>query len=183
MTSSYIDVAVEKLTPAKTGYTLGIKNIGGFAVPVEVLVEYTDGTKDTIHQTAGIWEKNQRNTSINILTKKKIAFLKLDGGLYMDADDKNNTWGTKKEKVAGSANLDKYTGVYASQQIPVKITFTNEDNQLMAEATGQEKFPLTNTEKDTFVFEVAGLKIIFDTAKNEMTLKQGVSTFTFLKEK
>jgi hypothetical protein len=42
---------------------------------------------------------------------------------------------------------------------------------------------LTNTGKDSFSVEAAGVVIVFDTTKNEMTLKQGVSTFTFKKEK
>ena len=96
MSSFYMDIAVDKLTPTATGYSLSIKNIGGYAIPTDVMIEYTDSTKETIHATAGIWEKNQQAATINIATKKKIAFLKLDGGIYMDADESNNTWGTKK---------------------------------------------------------------------------------------
>lgn len=29
-------------------------------------------------------------------TKKKIAYLNLDGDLYMDANNKDNSWGKKK---------------------------------------------------------------------------------------
>lgn len=75
------------------------------------------------------------------------------------------------------------TRVYASTQIPLKITITNEESNLMAQASGQESFPLTNTGKDTSGFEAAALTIVFDTTKNEMTLKQGVSSFIFVKEK
>jgi hypothetical protein len=183
MSTNYMDIAVANVAASKTGYTLGIKNIGGFAVPADVQIEYTDGTKDTLHQTAGIWEKNQQLTTISINTKKKIGYLKLDGGIFMDADDKNNTWGTSAVKAAPAADLTKYTGVYASAQIPLKITFTNEDNSLMAEATGQQKFPLNYKEKDTFDFAAAGIVVIFDTAKNTMILKQGGADYIFTKEK
>ena len=178
-----MDVAVEKVVAGKGGYTVSIKNIGGYAVPTDVLVEYSDSSKETFHQTAGIWEKNQQAATITINTKKKITYLKLDGGIFMDADEKNNTWGTSSAKPAPIVNLDKYLGVYASKDIPLKITFTKDGNTLEAEATGQDKFQLTNTGKDTFSFEAAGLVITFDTGKNEMNLKQGGGSYNFTKEK
>ncbi len=183
MSTNYMDIAVDKLTSNTTGYALSMKNIGGYAVPTDLMIEYTDGSKDTVHQTAGIWEKNQQAAIINIKTKKKIAFLKLDGGIYVDANDKDNTWGVKKETVLTAAEMDKYVGTYATTQIPIKITITRDGNKLEGQATGQEKFPLTNTGKDSFGFEEAGIALTFEPAKNEMTLKQGVSSFTFTKEK
>ncbi len=183
MTTSYMDLAVEKVVPGKGAYTVSIKNIGGYAVPTDVLVEYSDSSKEIFHQTAGIWEKNQQATTITINTKKKITYLKLDGGIFMDADEKNNTWGTSSAKAAPIVNLDKYLGVYASKDIPLKITFTKDGNTLEAEATGQDKFQLSNTGKDTFSFEAAGLVITFDTDKNEMVLKQGGGSYKFTKEK
>ncbi len=183
MSNSYMDIAVDKVEPNASGYTINIKNNGGFVIPTDIMLEYSDGTKDTVHQTAGIWEKDQQTTSININTKKKITWLKIDGGIFMDADDKNNTWGTKTEKTMSIAELDKYTGVYASKQIPVKLEITREGNNLMAEPTGQDKIMLSNTVKDTFTYETAGVVMIFDTIKNEMTLQQGGGTFIFTKEK
>ncbi len=183
MSSSFIDLAVEKVEPNASGYTINIKNIGGFVIPTDVMLEYSDGTKDTVHYTAGIWEKNQQTCSIAFKTKKKITWLKTDGGIFMDADDKNNTWGTKAGITLSGTELDKYTGVYSTNKIPVKMEITREGNSLMAEPTGQEKIMLTNTEKDTFTYDTAGVVIVFDTVKNEMILKQGGSTFTFTKEK
>ena len=101
MNPFYMDISVDKLTPSATGYSLNVKNIGGYAIPTDVLIEYTDNTKEIVHATAGIWEKNQQAATINIITKKKIAFLKLDSGIYMDADESNNTWG---QKIKSSSN-------------------------------------------------------------------------------
>ena len=184
-TSNYMDVAVQNVAVTKTGYSINIKNVGGYVVPVNVVIEYADGSKETIHQTAGIWEKNQQATTININTKKKITYLNLDGDLYMDANNKDNSWGTKKvdPNAFKTTDLDKYLGVYSSKQIPIKITFTKEDTDLYAEATGQEKFPLTTGAKDTFTFAPAGIELVFDSTKNEMTLKQGGGVFVFTKEK
>ena len=184
-TSNYMDVAVENVAVTKTGYSINIKNVGGYVVPVNVVIEYADGSKETIHKTAGIWEKNQQATTININTKKKITYLNLDGDLYMDANNKDNSWGTKKvdPNALKTTDLDKYLGVYSTKQIPIKITITKEGTDLFAEATGQEKFPLTTGAKDTFTFAPAGIELVFDSTKNEMTLKQGGGVFVFTKDK
>jgi CubicO group peptidase (beta-lactamase class C family) len=79
-------------------------------------------------------------------------------------------------------DLDKYLGVYSSKQIGLKITITKDNALLIAQATGQSSFPLDATEKDKFKFDQAGVKIEFDTDKNEMTLKQGGGNFLFTKD-
>jgi D-alanyl-D-alanine carboxypeptidase len=80
-------------------------------------------------------------------------------------------------------DLDKYLGVYSSTQMPLKITVTKDKNSLIAQATGQSSFPLEPTEKDKFAFDQAGIKMEFNPAKNEMTLKQGAGNFLFTKVK
>jgi CubicO group peptidase (beta-lactamase class C family) len=82
-----------------------------------------------------------------------------------------------------SADLNKYLGVYSSTQIPLKITITKDSIVLIAQATGQSSFPLEATEKDKFKFDQAGIKMEFNTEKNEMTLKQGGGNYLFTKEK
>jgi CubicO group peptidase (beta-lactamase class C family) len=79
--------------------------------------------------------------------------------------------------------LDKYLGVYATPQIPLKITITKENTSLIAQATGQSSFPLEATEKDKFKFDAAGIRMEFNPDKNEMTLKQGGQTVVFTREK
>lgn len=82
-----------------------------------------------------------------------------------------------------SVDLNKYLGVYSSTQIPLKITITKDSIVLIAQATGQSSFPLEATEKDKFKFDQAGIKMEFNTEKNEMTLKQGGGNYLFTKEK
>jgi len=79
--------------------------------------------------------------------------------------------------------LDKYLGVYSSTQLPLKITITKDNTSLIAQATGQSSFPLEATEKDKFKFDQAGVKMEFNTDKNEMTLKQNGGVFLFTKDK
>ena len=80
-------------------------------------------------------------------------------------------------------DLDKYLGVYSSTQVPIKITITKDNTTLIAQGEGQPAFPLEPTEMDKFKFDQAGVKMEFNPAKNEMTLKQGGGSFLFTKEK
>ncbi|RYE09382.1 MAG: M1 family peptidase [Sphingobacteriaceae bacterium] len=88
----YIDLSVQKLDQTKKGYNLTVDNIGGFAVPFDVNVTYADGSTQTFHQTPQVWEKNQKQASVLLLSAKKIASVTLDGGIWMDADVSNNTF-------------------------------------------------------------------------------------------
>lgn len=91
-TNGYIDMAVDGFAKTKTGYTLKIKNIGGFAAPTNVIVTYSDGKSETFHQTPAIWAKNQALATVAIPAKKPVKSLVLEGGIWMDADESNNTW-------------------------------------------------------------------------------------------
>ena len=94
-TNYYIDLALQNISKANGGYTASIKNIGGFAVPFDVKITYADGTTESIHQTPGVWEKNQKQISVNIKTTKTIKSAELDGGIFMDADVSNNKFTVK----------------------------------------------------------------------------------------
>jgi CubicO group peptidase (beta-lactamase class C family) len=78
--------------------------------------------------------------------------------------------------------LDRYTGIYSSDDIPLKITISREDNTLMAQATGQPAFPLTATGEHQFGFVPAGIVIRFNPEANEMTLLQSGGVYTFQRE-
>ena len=97
--NNYIDVSVANATKTKTGYTVTVDNKGGMPAPFDILISYDDNTSDTVHQTPEVWQKNIKQASIAVKTSKKISALKLEGGIYMDADLSNNNWqdqGTKK---------------------------------------------------------------------------------------
>ena len=91
-TNGYIDLAIEKVEKQRKGYAVNLKNIGGFFAPVDVKIEYEDGTKETIHLTPEAWHKNPSATTVSIPTKKTAKMITLDGGIFMDADMSNNVW-------------------------------------------------------------------------------------------
>jgi len=98
-TNGYIDLAIDGVKKNKNGIGITIKNIGGFAAPVDIVATYDDATTEKFHQTPAIWQQNQKQATVNITPKKKVTSLQLNGGIFMDADESNNTW---KEGVASS---------------------------------------------------------------------------------
>lgn len=93
--NNYIDLAVKKLTKTANGYTLAVDNIGGMAAPFDIILNYTDGSKEVIHQNPMVWQANQKSVLVKLPGKKSIQTLLLDGGIYMDADMSNNNWSKK----------------------------------------------------------------------------------------
>jgi len=91
-TSNFIDLSLDKAEKTSNCYTLSITNIGGFAIPFDAVLTYADGTTESVHQTPVVWEKNQKNISVSIKTTKEVKSITLDGGIFVDADMKNNTW-------------------------------------------------------------------------------------------
>ena len=91
-TPGYIDLNLAKVEKTTKGYTLNIKNIGGFAVPFDVIAIYDDGSNESFHQTPIVWERNQKEIAVNIKTGKTVKSLKLEGGIFMDANEKDNMW-------------------------------------------------------------------------------------------
>lgn len=88
----YDDLAVGKVNKVRDGYLLTVKNIGGFVIPFDIKINYADGTTEDIHKTPMVWKEDQKQTHILIRTKKKISSLSIDNGIWMDADESNNTW-------------------------------------------------------------------------------------------
>lgn len=90
--NNYIDFALQKPVATANGYSIGIRNIGGYPAPADLTATYTDGSKELFHQTSAIWSVNQKEATVNITTGKTLASLRLNGGIFVDADDSNNTW-------------------------------------------------------------------------------------------
>jgi hypothetical protein len=90
--NNYIDLSIKSATNSGNDYSLTIENVGGMPAPVNVIANYTDGTKESFHETPMIWQNNLQQATVKISASKKVASLSLDGGIFMDADMSNNTW-------------------------------------------------------------------------------------------
>lgn len=90
--NNYIDLAVHAVDKTGTGYTVRIDNVGGMDAPVDLHIQYTDGSTDVVHETPAIWKANQQQASVSLATSKTIQSLTLDGGIWMDANLADNSW-------------------------------------------------------------------------------------------
>jgi len=91
-TNNYLDLAITKVSTAAGKASLIVKNVGGFAIPFDVVVTYTDGKTDTIHKTPAVWKANQKEVNVTFNAGKKIKSVSLDNGIYMDATPADNVW-------------------------------------------------------------------------------------------
>src|SRR6201999_4210366 len=80
-TPGYIDLDLAKVGKTAKGYVLTVKNIGGFAVPFDVIATYDDGTTESFHQTPGVWERDQKEISVTVKPGKDVKGLRLEGGI------------------------------------------------------------------------------------------------------
>ena len=91
----YIDLAITQVNKSGSGYKVTIDNIGGFATPFDLVITYADGSTSTQHQTPAVWEVNTKKAVIKLSGAKVIASVKIDGGIFMDANEKDNLWTAK----------------------------------------------------------------------------------------
>ena len=91
-----------------------------------------------------------------------------------------------EEDFIPSEMLAKYEGIYASKQLPLKITVKKDGNRLSAQATGQSSFFLTPISENEFSFDPANIRLIFDRESEgdnmKFVLKQNGGNYVFLKE-
>ncbi len=90
-TNSYIDLSLSKINKTGTDYKIDIANIGGFPVPVDLQLNFTDGSTQTVHKSPAIWETNQKGAIVTVSSKKSLQSVQLVSGIYMDANETNNT--------------------------------------------------------------------------------------------
>ena len=79
-------------------------------------------------------------------------------------------------------DLDNYLGIYSSKQLPIKITITKNNLNLIAKATGQNALTLQATEKDQFGYADEGIILEFKPNDKSMILKQSGQIYNFVKE-
>ena len=89
-TNNYIDLALEPPTKTTKGYVLPVRNIGGFAVPINLKITYADGSSEILHQTPAIWQTNEQLATIPLSTTKILRAVETVNGIFMDADLRNN---------------------------------------------------------------------------------------------
>ncbi|WP_443936854.1 M1 family metallopeptidase [Pedobacter sp. MW01-1-1] len=90
-TNYYLDLKIK--VGAKDKTAISIDNVGGFAIPFDIVVSYTDGSETRTHYTPSVWKNNQKAVSLKVKTNgKALKSIALDGGIFMDATPADNIW-------------------------------------------------------------------------------------------
>ncbi|QAA80728.1 class A beta-lactamase-related serine hydrolase [Aequorivita sp. H23M31] len=78
--------------------------------------------------------------------------------------------------------LQKYTGTYINSEMPLTIHIFIKENILMGQSEGQSAFPLDSYENNTFKYEMADIKIVFDLNENSFDFYQGKTHLIFKRQ-
>ncbi|HET9502676.1 MAG TPA: M1 family metallopeptidase [Hymenobacter sp.] len=89
-TNNYIDLALTSAEKTPQGTAITVKNVGGFAVPVDLKIDYADGSTETLHRSPEVWKANQQRATITVPAGKVVRAVAFDHGIYLDADRKND---------------------------------------------------------------------------------------------
>ena len=88
------DLAISKASKKGNQLSVTVSNKGGRPVPVDLTIEYADGSKEKIHRTIAVWEKGADATTLTANIKQNINRLVLGDAHTPDSNPKDNiyTW-------------------------------------------------------------------------------------------
>ena len=90
--NNYIDLAAGGAQQTSDGWAVTVNNVGGMAAPFDLVLTFSDGSTQRMHQTAGVWAEGQHQAQVTVRTAKTLQSAQIDGGIWVDADTSNNTW-------------------------------------------------------------------------------------------
>lgn len=82
------DLAIESVSKTE----VAVKMIGNKPVPINLIIQYTDGSSEVVHETVAIWKDGNDRYTLFLPSDKEISSLELSGTHIPDVDVSNNTW-------------------------------------------------------------------------------------------
>lgn len=67
------DLAIKAVDKTASGYTVTIENKSIKPLPIDLALNYSDGSAENNHNTIGVWEKGNKEVKIDIKTNKKLS--------------------------------------------------------------------------------------------------------------
>jgi hypothetical protein len=181
-----IDQSVDNVKYVNGDFTKGaiisISNLDRMPMPVDVQIQYADGTLENMKLPVEIWKRN-KTWDFKVNSTKEIKSVTLDpNSTIPDVNRKNNVWTSDKLVKIDPINTKDYEGVYSSKTAPIKITIKGDNGALSLEATGQPTISLENVAKDKFTFDQAGLTIQFAPDKKSFDLSVNGQNIKFTRD-
>jgi hypothetical protein len=74
-------------------YRVRVKNVGKMLMPIQMLVQYTDGTTERFNLPVDVWRLDERTFIKGFFADKEVARVVLDPDeVLADVNTENNTW-------------------------------------------------------------------------------------------
>lgn len=89
------DLAIGKLTTKNKRRYISVLSKGTKPVPVDLRIEFTDGSVENIHRSVAVWEKAAREILLPVASNKSIKKLQLYGAHTPDSNPADNVWEAK----------------------------------------------------------------------------------------
>ena len=72
--------------------TASVRNVGGMAVPFDLVLVFADGSRERVHRTPAAWQADARRTEVRVAGAKPLRSLSIDTGIFVDANPGDNAW-------------------------------------------------------------------------------------------
>lgn len=167
----------------KNGAVVTIENFEKMPMPVTLEVKTKQGNTSRVMLPVEIWERNN-SWAFKLGTNEELESITIDpDNTTPDNNPENNVWTLEKNGVVQPTDFSAYTsGFYTSKQIPIKVTFSAPDEELVMHSTGQPDLPLEDLGNGKFAFKAAGLIVQFTDDKKALDIEFQGQKFNFTKE-
>lgn len=89
------DLAISSVSHVGNAYKATITSVGTKPVPINLTLNYADGTSKVIYKDVSVWEKGNKTYVVNFTAEKQVKTIEL-GELHIpDSNKKNNVWEVK----------------------------------------------------------------------------------------
>ena len=182
-----LDQAITKVKyaggDAKKGAIVTVQNLQKMVMPVILEVKTKSGAVSRKKLPVEIWQRNA-DWTFKIDTNEELESIKLDPDAVLpDIDAANNIWTEVKNGIFKPVSYADYLGKFSSVKIPIKVEFTQEDENLTMMASGQAPLQLDADGNNKFGYKQYGLVVQFNDAKDGFTLEFNGQKFEFTKDK
>ena len=89
-TNNYIDLKIASAHSRNGKTTVTIDNVGGFAIPFDIVLQSKDGKETRHHFTPEVWHQHERSVTLSVPQDGSAVSVSLDGGIFMDATPADN---------------------------------------------------------------------------------------------
>jgi hypothetical protein len=88
------DLSIKKVNKAAAGFNITIECTGHKPVPVDLTINYADGSKERVHRSIAVWE-NANTVTLTLPAKKSVKSIALGSTYVPDVNRKDNVWNNK----------------------------------------------------------------------------------------